>query len=351
MNREKLVLADAVRGFAASYVFLGHLILSYFPRTEKWTLLFAFGQEGVMLFFLLSGFVIMYSMETGADKSFGRYFGRRFFRIYPIFLLALALSYALVPNAMGIDRKTLVGNLLMLQDFSYGKPGVIVDTFNGNVPLWSLSYEWWFYLMFFPIYRFVPAQNQLLFVSAMSVCATVLYNLVEFQPFLFVSYFPIWWTGVEIGRSTAQKTPVPIFRIFASLGVVCLVFGLFFLLALRDGQDLRPGIHPILEFRHASAALLFVFALAVYRQFSASCLDKMILPFAILSPISYGIYVLHYPIVNSSAALSLPLGMRIPVVIFAVIAAAWFAEILYQQFILKLKSRAITAASVNCNRA
>ena len=70
---KKIILADAVRGFAASYVFACHLVISSFPETARWTVLFRFGQEGVMLFFLLSGFVIMYSMETGSDKSFGTY--------------------------------------------------------------------------------------------------------------------------------------------------------------------------------------------------------------------------------------------------------------------------------------
>jgi peptidoglycan/LPS O-acetylase OafA/YrhL len=144
---KKIILADAVRGFAASYVFAGHLVMNCFPRTARWTVLFLFGQEGVMLFFLLSGFVVMYSMETGADKSFGTYIGRRFFRIYPIFILALALSYALAAS-WSVDLKVLVGNLLMLQDFTDGKPGVLFGTFEGDLPLWSLSYEWWFYLMY-----------------------------------------------------------------------------------------------------------------------------------------------------------------------------------------------------------
>ncbi len=150
---------EMLRGFAAAYVFAGHLALSKLPQGYgSFRLLLSFGQEAVMVFFLLSGFVVFYSTHNHKDKSFRGYFARRWKRIYPIFILsflvAFLCAYASTGSMPHISGRDLAGNLLMFQDFSYAKPGVFVSPFLGNSPLWSLSYEWWFYMLFFPIFRF-----------------------------------------------------------------------------------------------------------------------------------------------------------------------------------------------------
>jgi peptidoglycan/LPS O-acetylase OafA/YrhL len=333
---KKIGILEAVRGFAATYVFAGHLLLSNFPETARWTILLRFGQEAVMIFFVLSGFVIMYSTETSSDKSFRTYIGRRFFRIYPIFLFALVLSYAL-SGKWSFELPSLIGNVFMLQDFGYGKPGVLFGPFEGNLPLWSLSYEWWFYLMFFPLYRFVAERMQLPIITAASVFAVVSYNATYFQPFLFIAYFPLWWTGVEIGRAIAHQQPIPFERIMLALGTVSATFGVYVIVGLANSHQLFFGIHPVLELRHALATTAIVGWLFVHRRFGIQRLDWLIKPFAAVAPISYGIYALHYPIVNSAFAISLPLVVRMPVIILAVLAVAWFAEIAYQRFVLRLR--------------
>jgi peptidoglycan/LPS O-acetylase OafA/YrhL len=54
---------DSLRGFAAAYVVVHHAHLA--PQSAFGNLLF-FGQEAVILFFLLSGFVIHYSTHSPA---------------------------------------------------------------------------------------------------------------------------------------------------------------------------------------------------------------------------------------------------------------------------------------------
>lgn len=136
-----------LRGFAAAYVFAGHLLLARLPQGFGGArFLLSFGQEAVMVFFLLSGFVIFHSTHQHRDKSFAGYFYRRWKRIYPIFLLALGLAWLVAWVSSGVkpavSGRELAGNLLMLQDFGFAKPGVWVTPFLGNLPLWSLSYEW-----------------------------------------------------------------------------------------------------------------------------------------------------------------------------------------------------------------
>jgi len=202
-NRGRIIKIEALRGFAALYVFAGHLVLlRILEKDSTGALIFRFGQEVVMLFFVVSGFAVYFSTWQHDDRSFRPYFLRRFKRIYPIFLLAILISIVLTPELVigGPGLFQSVGNIFMLQDFGTGKPGVWVSPLGGNTPLWSLSYEWWFYMMFFPIYRFVPVKCQLHIVALMSLVGFLTYSAAPNQASLFLFYFLIWWSGVEIAR-------------------------------------------------------------------------------------------------------------------------------------------------------
>lgn len=112
MNMEKkLNVLEAVRGAAALYVFLVHFIFMYFiDRTSIFSILFSFGQEAVILFFLMSGFVIQYSYIKN-KSNFKTYFKKRFFRIYPLFLISiLFILFSNIIAGLTIDLRTLVGN-------------------------------------------------------------------------------------------------------------------------------------------------------------------------------------------------------------------------------------------------
>src|SRR3954449_2965516 len=115
MKFEKL---EALRGFAAIYVVIYHLLMPVKLQVAGFDLLFLFrfGQEAVILFFLLSGFVIKYSFERSKDKSFKSYFLKRFTRIYIPLIFILVLSYVLQSIVAGKLNDpatgTLIANLL-----------------------------------------------------------------------------------------------------------------------------------------------------------------------------------------------------------------------------------------------
>jgi peptidoglycan/LPS O-acetylase OafA/YrhL len=123
----------------------------------------------------------------------------------------------------------------------------------------------------------------------------------------------------------------------SALGAVSATFTIYVIVGLANGYRLSFGTHPVLELRHALVTMAIVGGLFVYRRVNVQRLDWLIMPFAAVAPISYGIYTLHYPIVKSAFVLWLPLVVRIPVVILAVLAVAWFAEIAFQRFVLRLR--------------
>lgn len=100
----------------------------------------AFGFTGVDLFFVLSGFVFAPTVMAGRAPSLGAYAVRRFARIYPAYLAALAL-YALLAWHAGKPLLYLPEHLLMAHMQSREM------TFYYNPVFWSLPSEVAFYAL------------------------------------------------------------------------------------------------------------------------------------------------------------------------------------------------------------
>lgn len=347
---DKLLRLEALRGFAAVYVFAHHLVKGRLAISKgPLYYFFGFGQEAVILFFLLSGFVIYYSYSTGDDKSFTGYFFRRWFRIYPMYFLALGLSFLL---SGGMDWKSsaicrdLAGNVFMLQDLSAAKPGVWFNVFCGNSPLWSLSYEWWFYMLFFVLMRFIGDGRRQF--AAICIAAAGLASMLLWpnQISRFAAYFAIWWAGAQMARGYLSGTR----QGFSSqkLSLVCL-FGFVLVLGWwaarfgeRTGIKLKPDTSPILEFRHFLDAMLFVAGGIIWSRFRWIFFSEIFGCFRFLAPVSYGIYILHYPIAIIGRWLpdSLGNGTQIALAVLAAFVAAYLAEFYYQPAFKRLTLRA-----------
>ena len=102
MYKNKLEKLEAIRGFAALYVVLFHTLpQKIYLLGINVGILFRFGSEAVIVFFVLSGFVIKYSFEKSEDKSFKRYFTHRFVRLYiPLFFIFI-LGYLIKSYSEG----------------------------------------------------------------------------------------------------------------------------------------------------------------------------------------------------------------------------------------------------------
>ncbi len=307
-GRGKMLRLEAVRGLAAFYVVLHHTLPHvYFVAGFNVGTLVRFGQEAVILFFLLSGFVINYAHRLGSDKSFKRYFQSRFYRIYIPLFFALIISYLSFSFNAGswqnIDIKTLLGNIFMLQDWEFARPNVIVDSYMDNGPLWSLSYEWWFYMLYFPIAGLkisIVSRDRLIYCA--SIAFAVLYI---FQPQYFVRvgmYLAIWWTGVRladayldgvINEYKRQILPV------VALTVIVLILGVNVYLQQAEGAFLTPGIYPLIEMRHFAFALFSLVSALVINRISWVPFDFVTRPFLIFAPVSYALYIVHVPLARN----------------------------------------------------
>ena len=131
----RLAWLDALRAVAALLVVYAHLS-HYLLRgardvTAEWL---NAGPAGVMLFFLVSGYIIPASLERHGDQR--RFWLGRLARLYPLYLVVAGLALLLHPGLSGpaaIAHATMLPHLL-------------------SVPLvtpviWTLTFEMAFYLM------------------------------------------------------------------------------------------------------------------------------------------------------------------------------------------------------------
>lgn len=121
----RLLNLDALRGIAAFLVVWQHsseLFVRNPDIAQRGTLLadiaatVDFGRIGVICFFLISGFVIPYSL-SGPRASVGRFAIRRVFRLYPVYWtsIILAVVCAAALNNQHFPTATIVANTTMLQ--------------------------------------------------------------------------------------------------------------------------------------------------------------------------------------------------------------------------------------------
>ncbi|MFC7530786.1 acyltransferase family protein [Actinoplanes sp. GCM10030250] len=143
----RLAWLDALRGYAAVVVALFHLspVVLGSPRHLDVYRQFDLGKYGVLLFFLVSGYVIPMSLER--HGSLRRFWIGRIFRIYPAYLFTIVIAFGLaaaglyrLPEQVGTETTTTVlGHATMLVDL-LGVRGIVR-------PFWTLSFEMLFYLV------------------------------------------------------------------------------------------------------------------------------------------------------------------------------------------------------------
>lgn len=192
VNRSTSAYLDFVRFTAAAIVFLSHAASQPFSGGLLWQVE-AFSQEAVVVFFVLSGFVINYTANV-RDRSIETYFINRTARIYSVVIPALALTfasdavgsllrpevYAALSDYSADDRLWQMLNALLFTGHIWSNHMRI----GTNFPYWSVGFEVWYYIAF-GIICFVPKGR------ALPVAALV---LLLAGPKISV-LFPIWLSG------------------------------------------------------------------------------------------------------------------------------------------------------------
>lgn len=314
--KKNLAILDVLRGAAAIYVLIGHarwllwegFTEGYSTHPENYNLLnkfsvyffslFKFGHEAVLLFFVLSGFVIHYSTasqlhRTQAKLSIKTYIYKRVKRIYPPYLFAIVLTLVLgyigtsmqLPVYYGATPYSLINKLI---NFKFDVADVLgylgflqnvyVNGISTNGPLWSLMYEWWFYMLYIPV-LFIFNKHKLA-TSILIICLWV-FNSYFGLGFLLLTtvfnYFLSWFLGMLLADyllfGSFKKYQAALYLFFVA------VFSVLF-------YDKEYGKDTLI------AVLVTLFLYAVLATNAFEFLKK----FKTGAPFSYTLYVVHFPI-------------------------------------------------------
>ncbi len=153
MNRAFSLYLDFLRAGAALVVFLTHGRFTWFSQGITW--LPSLGHEMVIIFFVLSGYVI--AQSTGKGGKDGKvYASDRLSRLYSVVIPALLLTVCLDQAGSRI-APALYADLMAPDHYliRIGLAGLFVQQCwtlssipGSNAPFWSLAYEFWYYALF-----------------------------------------------------------------------------------------------------------------------------------------------------------------------------------------------------------
>lgn len=283
-----------LRGLAALIVFISHsaneaIIPAVFGK--------GFGQIGVMLFFVLSGFLMahLYIYEDFTKENVKRYIFARIGRVFPLYFLLLlfsvAMTHLLSPDSFYpfkfVDAESVLRALLLI-DALY--------------VFWTIPVEVQFYVVFIGFWAlYKKGFNKIIlcvFVLATMIPGAVIYLSLSTLPQIVSTYSYIFFIGVATALLHGQMKHTPGIKMaanFLGLPALALLFVNLpelrsqFGLAFTDIYFLRIWGDPV-----NWLVIYTLFMCAVLNASSLFILDSRF--FVYLGSVSYGFYLIHYPV-------------------------------------------------------
>lgn len=198
MHKQFSIYLDLLRFIAALLVFVSHI--PAFIDGNLWQI-GLFGSESVMIFFVLSGYVISYVVYDKKETA-KRYAVSRLARIYSVAIPALLLTFILYNWALHINPTSLSGVSLrvdsqavsLITGLFFVNQSWFNTTVLSNYPYWSLGYEVQYYILF-GIFVYTRGYTRLF-----SVLVSVLVMGIN-----IILLFPVWLAGVLCYKMTTNE--------------------------------------------------------------------------------------------------------------------------------------------------
>lgn len=336
---------DSLRGLAALSVFFGHLYLST-NETLISKVLFKYGplrvltagSEAVMLFFVLSGFVLSLPFYSGLYQNYQSYAIKRICRIYIPYIAAIIIAF--IAKAMfytgtvaGLTHWFNVNWATSLTINSVIDHILLIGTFTSNLNnvVWSLVHEMRISLVFpfiiFFLNRFDSKKG--IFLGVVLSAATVTYNFIIGRSFWGTEwYVTANYTGMFIIGALLAKNREKIKNKLLTLSLrgnyLLFIIGIILYLYAHPSFMLNqviPGLNPFYRmvvdswFTALGAGIIIIFAVSSGR-FSKILNNEYVNYFG---KISYSLYLIHLPVIFSSVHL---LKGILPMWLIYLIAAA-----------------------------
>lgn len=298
---------DTLRGLSAIVVLIAHAQQIFLAPIYHglYGLFGLFAQASVMIFFVLSGFLICKSItrnhrDNGAF-NIKPYAIDRANRILPPLVFSLVLLViltALAPslfksgtldfintsefmarNGFYSDVSKIFGSLIFLNGF-------ITENISSNAPLWSLSYEVWYYFVIALVLR-VRGGKGLVLGATVMIAMTALNKT-------FLIYGIVWFAGAGIALIHNKNAINPIaFKIILSLsGALAAVTAFLYLKSFFGITAPHQAAIKLIPIWNVLIGITFTSILTLILAGKASM--PTIIPES--ANFSYTLYIIHFPI-------------------------------------------------------
>lgn len=297
------IIISLLRGLAALQVAAAHLRADFFPGLRSlenpalWyqglAFFTGFAHQAVVVFFLISGWLVGGSFlnKRNLPGAIKLYAIDRVTRLWTVLIptFALILAFGIVtgtldPRSVDLARTNdhsvaaFAGNLAGLQT-------IVVPTFGGNFPLWSLANETWYYFMFPLLVAGMAGQRRALAGAALVATALLI-------PFELVLYFSIWLLGAAFSRVRIEcgaASRVALVAVLAALSVYFRLYG------SNDGMVLASYPQDLL----LGAVFMLFLSTTIVKPASGAFWHAPLRKFATtLSNFSFTLYVVHVPVLG-----------------------------------------------------
>jgi peptidoglycan/LPS O-acetylase OafA/YrhL len=280
------------RGCAALLVAFHHVRNNLFPdykvvlQPALWfkvvAFLAGFGPQAVILFFVLSGWLVggkFLKTSQKTQRAYASYTVDRVSRLWtvllPFFVLQMVLhsQFGVYPqvNQSDFTVSTLVGNLFGLQTIYFAY-------FGGNHPLWSLANETAYYVLF-PLLTIVLTSRFTLTGRVVALVFAIAYATILTQQILL--YFTVWLVGVAGCILPFRKT----YLLYVAIPLLVIV-------------ATYCRIHGIELNIYADLLLATLFAVCIWSTAPSRIPNQHFRRIAVLvASFSFTLYVAHVPII------------------------------------------------------
>lgn len=331
LGKERLDWLDAMRGVAALTVALFHLVTHYQNKlgimsdplgkavVTALTDYIDLGKFGVVVFFCISGYIIPKSLKNGDATSLKSFAIGRFFRLYPLYWLSIALFFVWPgDDAQPYTALAVLANLTMVQNY--------LGFTDLRGVYWTLQIELVFYVACMILARLGQLQRAktLLIVSLMATglalaMAGARFGLgIGLPVALPMALAVMFWTSLR--AQAAASRPDPAADGYARIALGAFLAALLPICMLAYKEEWRAY-----AISYAAAVAVFVFMSRIRVRSRAM---------VFVGVVSYSLYLMHQAVfglltqIGAEAVMLNAIG-RAPTIILSLIIAVGIAAATY----------------------
>jgi len=329
-----------LRGMAAFIVFISHcanqgMLPAIFSN--------GLGQIGVMLFFILSGFLMghLYLNKDSSTANIKHYLIARIGRIFPLYFLLILLSVLISTTIYQdfhyqITEAQIVLRALLFIDAPY--------------EFWTIPVEVQFYAVFIVFWILYQRNTSpfllVTFIASTAIPSIFLYPELGYAPALFSSYCVPFFVGIGTAVMYPRIASSVFLKKFAAYAAAPGIIALFLNLpAVRLEHNWILDSHFFVRTWVDPVNWVIVYCVFFCAMLNARALHFLnTRAFVLLGEISFGFYLIHYPVLKLIKSLGIPLSLQFVTSCILISLMAWFSYKYFEQPANKLIREKLTKA-------